>query len=287
MAEKRGGTCAMVPMSPGSTARIASAVGRWSLVATTRPSASSVSRSSPQRTVNRYVFCPSMTNGTVLVASPSAIGRQPEASGSSVPAWPARLALNSRLITDTAWVDVMPTGLSSTTQPCTSNFSRLRCPFPSPACGEEPAPDGASAPIRGPGSGPVSSLAVIGAGIFDSFVIVGVFQIALHVRRAQQLLDALGLAEALVDAESDVGRELQVHAMRDLAAQVALVALERLEHRLLVAAAERHHVDRGELEVRRHAHLRHRDQVALDHRVMHLAARENLGDRVTDDLAGA
>ncbi len=52
-----------------------------------------------------------MTNGTVLVASPSAIGRQPEASGSSVPAWPARLHWNSRLIAPTAWVEVMPTGL--------------------------------------------------------------------------------------------------------------------------------------------------------------------------------
>src|SRR5260370_22973918 len=47
-----------------------------------------------------------MTNGTVLVASPSAIGRQPEASGSSVPAWPTRLAANSRLTTLTAWVEV-------------------------------------------------------------------------------------------------------------------------------------------------------------------------------------
>src|SRR5690349_16047003 len=202
MAEKRGGTCAMVPMKRGSTARIASAVGRSALVATTRPSASSVSRSSPQRTVKRYVFCPSMTNGTVLVASPSAIGRQPEASGSSVPAWPARLALNRRLITDTAWVDVMPTGLSSTTQPWTSNFSRLRCCFASPAC------------AGGWARGPVS------------FIVIGPLEIPLHPLGVQQLLDALGLAEPLVDAEADVGGEFQVDAMSDLAAQVALVALE-------------------------------------------------------------
>src|SRR5690349_21696006 len=182
MAEKRGGTCAMVPMKRGSTARIASAVGRSALVATTRPSASSVSRSSPQRTVKRYVFWPSITNGTVLVASPSAIGRQPEASGSRVPAWPARLARNSRLITDTAWVEVMPTGLSSTTQPWTSNFSRLRCCLPSPACG------------GAPGRGPLS------------FIVVGPLEVALHPRRMQQLLDARGLLEPLVDAEADVGR---------------------------------------------------------------------------------
>src|SRR5215472_7704232 len=123
-----------------------------------------------------------MTNGTVFVASPSAIGRQPEASGSSVPACPARLALNRRLITDTACVEVMPTGLSSTTQPCTSCFSRLRC-FASAACG------GAS------GRGPVS------------LVIAGPFQVALHPRPVQELLDPLRLVEALVDAEADVGRE--------------------------------------------------------------------------------
>ena len=72
-----------------------------------------------------YILRPSTTNGTVLVASPSAIGRQPEASGSSVPAWPARLAENKRLITATACVEVMPIGLSSTTQPCTSRFARF------------------------------------------------------------------------------------------------------------------------------------------------------------------
>src|SRR5262249_35872564 len=155
--------------------------------------------SSPHRTVKRYVFCPSMTNGTVFVASPSATGRQPEARGSRVPAWPARLALNRRLITDTAWVEVMPTGLSSTTQPCTSNFSRLRCCLPSPACG------------GGSGRGPVS------------FILIRPLQITLHPRRMQQPLDALRLVEALVDAEADVGREFQVDAMGDLAAQVALV----------------------------------------------------------------
>src|ERR1051325_11720579 len=204
-----------------------------------------------------------MTNGTVLVASPSAIGRQPEASGSSVPAWPARLALNRRLITDTACVEVMPTGLSRTTQPSTSGFSRLRCLTPACPCGAEP------------GRGPVS------------FIIVAALKVAVHLRSVQQLLDALGLAEPLVDAEADVGREFQVHAMCDLAAQEALVALERVDHRLIVAAAERHDVDGGELEVRRHAHLRHRDHVTLDDRIMHLAARQNVGDGVTDHLAGA
>ena len=64
-----------VPVKHGS-ATIASRDGLWSLIATARPSASSVSRSSPQRTVKRYSLRPSITKGTVLVASPSAIGRR-------------------------------------------------------------------------------------------------------------------------------------------------------------------------------------------------------------------
>ena len=47
------GTCSMTPMKAGSAARIAAASGRRSLVATTSPSASSVLRASPQRTVKR------------------------------------------------------------------------------------------------------------------------------------------------------------------------------------------------------------------------------------------
>jgi len=63
-----------------------------------------------------------MTNGTVLVASPSAIGRIPEASGSRVPAWPAFLADNARFTAATAWVEVMPTPLSRMIHPLMSRF---------------------------------------------------------------------------------------------------------------------------------------------------------------------
>src|ERR1700689_4579037 len=43
----------------------------------------------------------------------------PVASGSSVPAWPAFWASKIRLTAPTAWVEVTPSGLSSTTQPWT------------------------------------------------------------------------------------------------------------------------------------------------------------------------
>src|SRR5215212_9304031 len=65
-------------------------------------------------------------NGTVLVASPSAIGRMPVASGSRVPAWPAFWALKARRTRLTAWVEPSPSGLSSTTQPETGSPFLLR-----------------------------------------------------------------------------------------------------------------------------------------------------------------
>src|SRR5829696_1415125 len=51
----------------------------------------------------------------------------PEASGSSVPAWPAFLAFSARFTAATAWVEVMPTALSSTIQPFTSRFFGRSC----------------------------------------------------------------------------------------------------------------------------------------------------------------
>ena len=48
-------------------------------------------------------------------------------------------------------------------------------------------------------------------------------EVALDRGRAQQFVDALGLRESLVDAEADVGREFQIDAMGDLAAQIFLL----------------------------------------------------------------
>src|SRR5947208_621266 len=48
------------------------------------------------------------------------------AMGSSVPACPAFCASNMRRTMATAWVDVIPSGLSTTTQPCTAAPFRLR-----------------------------------------------------------------------------------------------------------------------------------------------------------------
>ena len=69
------------------------------------------------------------------------------------------------------------------------------------------------------------------------------------------------------------------------------VAVERLHHRALVLAAERHHVGGGELEVGRHAHLRDGDHMLGQHVVLDVAARRAPrrahGARVRRRAAGA
>src|SRR6516164_1901413 len=53
------------------------------------------------------------------------MGRSPVASGSRVPPWPALAAWNRRRTAPTAWVEVMPAGLSRTSQPSTFSPRRL------------------------------------------------------------------------------------------------------------------------------------------------------------------
>ena len=85
--------------------------------------------------------------------------------------------------------------------------------------------------------------------------------------------------------EPELRHEFQADPLRDLAAQEALVLFEMLDHVARLAAAKRHHVDGRELEVGRHAHLRHGERMALDHLVHHLAARKDLGKRMADQFA--
>src|SRR5262249_6485107 len=111
-----------------------------------------------------------------------------------------------------------------------------------------------------------------------------VVEVALDRGRSQQLLDSLGFIEALVEPEPDVGREFQVDAARNLAAQEALVALEPGEHGFRVAPAKRHDVDGREPQIGRHPHLRDGDKMTLDHRVMYGPARQHVRERMADEL---
>jgi hypothetical protein len=118
-------------------------------------------------------------------------------------------------------------------------------------------------------------------------ILVLVVEVAPDLGGLQKFLDARGFVEAVVDAEAQFGSEFQVHAPRDLAAQIALVAVERCHDFLLVAPAERHHIDSREPQVRAHPHLRHRDHLALDHRIMDVAPHQHVGQFVTHKFADA
>src|SRR5690349_11891474 len=151
-----------------------------------------------------------MTAPISFVASPSAITSTPLASGSSVPAWPALAAFSARRTRPSAVVEPIPAGLSRTSQPST-----LSAPF----------------------------LFIVRSGFRRR-------EIAPHFGPAQRRFDLARFFERAVRRKSDLRRHTQLHRARNLAAQEARGALQRLHHGVDVAAAERHHVGGAVLEIR-------------------------------------
>src|SRR5690606_14979411 len=144
----------------------------------------------------------------------------PEASGSSVPAWPAFCALKSHLILATASVEPKSKGLSRISQPETGRPLGLRgldiC---------------------------ILKLLVFGA-------VVG-SEIPCNFRRTQELVDLLIIVEARIVAEPHVGHVLHLPKLRAKTAPDEFrIPVQRLDHRVMVLDAERRHVGRGVLEVR-------------------------------------
>ena len=90
-----------------------------------------------------------------------------------------------------------------------------------------------------------------------------------------------------IDVAAGVKQQLEIDAARDKRAQFLLVAFQRLHCRPCAFAAKRHHQNRRHFEIRRHAHRSDGHRVAIEGFVAHLAASENVGDRMTDQLADA
>jgi hypothetical protein len=63
------------------------------------------------------------------------------------------------------------------------------------------------------------------------------------------------------------------------------MAIERLVRRARSFAAKRHHENRRQFEVWRHPHSWNGQRVVVECFVAHLAAGENIGDGVADQLA--
>src|SRR5579883_1252068 len=101
-----------------------------------------------------------MAQATVLVASPSAIGSTPVASGSSVPPCPAFAASRQRRTCPTARLELIPKGLSRTSQPWIGRPCRLAV--------------------------------IVGRVLLRT-------EIALHLRSVQQFADAAGMVEGGIE----------------------------------------------------------------------------------------
>src|ERR1700722_3294102 len=187
-----------------------------------------------------------MAKVTVFVASPNATARTPVAMGSSVLVWPAFRASNIRLTTLTTSVDVIPPGLSTTTQPWT------KLPFGLPIA---------------------------------AFFRVLRFEVALDARRLQNRLDLLGLSEGFVLDESQIRRELERDHPAHQTADEAAVTIERVDDLARIPAAQRLAEDHGMPHVRRGFDLGHRHGDPIKIRIAHVAPRKNLGNRVAQQFA--
>src|SRR5258708_16037298 len=127
-----------------------------------------------------------MVHATVWVASPSAIGSTPVASGSSGPPCPAFSASSARRSAATARLEVMPGGLSRTSQPWSGTPRRLRA---------------------------------IAVGLLRR-IRLRLRQVALDFGPVQQLVDADGMVEGGVEGEGEPRGEAQRHLPPELCAQI-------------------------------------------------------------------
>src|SRR5215472_11737394 len=138
-----------------------------------------------------------MAQATVLVASPSATGKIPLASGSRVPPCPAFSALKRRRTIATTRAELTPTGLSSTSQPWIGCPRRLR------------------------------ATVVLGVVVLCAVLRLG--DVPLHLRAVQDLVDAARVLEGHVEHEGECRREAERHLSGDEATQVVRAALQARE----------------------------------------------------------
>ena len=93
--------------------------------------------------------------------------------------------------------------------------------------------------------------------------------------------------EARIQGETQIRSELEIDAASDERAQFLLVEIESLNRHSSTFAAKRHHENRRQFEIRRHAHRTDGQRMTIQGLINHLAARENVRDRVTDQFADA
>src|SRR5712671_101857 len=182
----------------------------------------------------------------------------PVASGSSVPACPV-FAPVARRINATARAEVMPSGLSMTSQPCSP------LPDPPPFAGEGRV--GAS-----PGSGGL-------------VIILGLVEIALDSRARQQCRDPRGALEGIVEGKGDVRHVPQLDHAGETVLQKRRAAAQPRYDLLGIGAAERHHESGRVAQIGAEAYLGDGDVGLAQCRVAQFARTQQVGQQMAQLLA--
>ena len=119
--------------------------------------------------------------------------------------------------------------------------------------------------------GSCSAVAVFAAVV----VFAHVSRILTHFRRTQQRVDGRRIVETVVDPETHVGRKLQIDLSRNFRTESLAMALQRRKHIVIVLAAQRQHEDGRTFEIRAHLHFRYGRHVAIENRIVHIAAGQS------------
>jgi len=113
-----------------------------------------------------------------------------------------------------------------------------------------------------------------------------IIEIAPYLRGTQQPVNALGFVKAFIDAKADVRRKFEIYAPGNFRAKMTFVAVQGRQHGCIVLAAEWKDVHGRNPQVWRHTNFRDGDEMGFDHRIVHLAARQDLGHCMADEFAG-
>ncbi|EGE57192.1 hypothetical protein RHECNPAF_470082 [Rhizobium etli CNPAF512] len=107
------------------------------------------------------------------------------------------------------------------------------------------------------GNRPAFGFAWFGHASLLLLVVVVAVEIAAHLGRTQELVDLLVIVEAGIVAETHFRHVFHLPELRpEPAADELRMAVQSLDDDAVVGNAERRHVSRGDLQVRRHAHFR-------------------------------
>lgn len=111
--------------------------------------------------------------------------------------------------------------------------------------------------------------------------------ISLHALVGEKSACLVHPVKCLVGQEPQLWRVFQRHRLGHQMAQLALVAAQRQQSLIDAVPAQGQHEGRCHLEVARDAHFAHGYRKAVQVRIMHFTARQDIRKRVPDQFADA